>query len=311
MKTAACQLCPACGAAESEELGPLPRFPLGAFCGQKIKVQLLPGTLRRCKQCSLQYRFPVWDEEELTKLYENLPDGLWDGCDERCYWSRIKQVIENHVVGRSILDVGCFAGDFLQWLPDEWKKHGVEPSLAAAKQAQARGIEILGHTAADLENCNQRFDVVVSFDVIEHLTQPLQFVTNLKRVLKPDGILVIMTGATDAWPYRLFGRHFWYGSFPEHVSFYSASWFAWLAVKLNMELMHYSRFSSEPRSWFLWLRQFAQISLHTFIQIALEKGFDRDKLRKLPFFGRAADWPVVPWWKQASDHGLVVLKNVR
>ena len=158
----------------------------------------------------------------------------------------------------------------MQWLPDDWKKYGVEPGLAAAQIAHSRGIEILGHTAADLESCDRQFDVVVSFDVIEHLTQPLQFVTRLKRVLKPDGILVIMTGATDTWPYRLFGRHFWYGSFPEHVSFYCKSWFTWLAGNLDMEVMHYSRFSTEPSNWLLWLHHLAQISFHALTQMPSE-----------------------------------------
>jgi SAM-dependent methyltransferase len=275
-----------------------------------MSVCMEPGNLIRCDHCALRYRSPVWHEDDLTRLYECLPDNVWEGRDsevERPYWLVIQELLSTFASGRSILDVGCYAGDFLNWLPEDWKKYGIEPGKKASNLAASRGITMIGRTAADLEKEDRLFDVIVSFDVIEHLTQPLLFMQRLGRSLKPGGCLVILTGATESWPYRLFGRHYWYGSIPEHVTFYSQAWFQWVAREMGMNVAYHRFLSSERRIWSLWFRQFAQISLSSVVRIALEKGIRSEHLKTIPFLRKIVNWRVVPWWKQASDHGLVVL----
>jgi 2-polyprenyl-3-methyl-5-hydroxy-6-metoxy-1,4-benzoquinol methylase len=74
-----------------------------------------------------------------------------------------------------------------------WDAIGVEPSPTLAKIAR----EQFNHT---VHNCflnemphqeHHSFDVVALSDVFEHITQPLEFLADAARLLKPDGILYV------------------------------------------------------------------------------------------------------------------------
>jgi len=279
----------------------------GSFGGQPTEARIAAGHLLRCPTCDLQFRSPCPTDEELTKLYETLPDTVWEGYEERPYWPLALSLLNKHAANRELLDVGCFGGDMLDWLPAEWQKHGVEPCKAARELAGRRGITMVGHTADDLAHAESAYGAIVSFDVIEHITQPLKFLGQLSAALAQGGCLVLFTGATDSLPYRLFGRHYWYGSFPEHVSFYSLAWFTWAAERLDMKVSAHHYLTSERRHWKLWAKQCAQISVHTLFRVLRERGVSETWLARLPLIGRAAAWKTVPWWKQATDHIMVVL----
>ena len=110
-------------------------------------------------------------------------------------------------------------------------------------------------------------------------------------------------------PYRSFGRHYWYGSFPEHVSFFSLAWFKWVADQLGMTIVTHQYLTCEKRIWPLWCKQMAQTVIQTSIRLLRERGVSEAWLKSLPFIGRATQWTTVPWWRQATDHIMVVLKK--
>jgi SAM-dependent methyltransferase len=302
--------CAACGSHDIHDLGALPDYPRRLFCGQSIHLDIVPGHLMRCEACALQFRHPALSEEELTALYESLPDSVWEGgIEERPYWPALKRQLDLHSRGKKVMDVGCFTGGFLRWLPPDWDKHGIEPGRQAAAQAERGGVKVLGRTAADLESASVKFDVILACDVIEHLTQPVRFMQRLSQALAPDGCLIILTGATDSWPYRLLGRHFWYGSFPEHVTFYCRRWFEWVAPEAGLSLVHHEFLTTERRRWLPWLAQMARQILHASTRKAIEAGISPDRISRIPWIGRAAKWKSTPWWKQSTDHGLIVLRK--
>ncbi|MDB6139802.1 MAG: hypothetical protein JWO94_2874 [Verrucomicrobiaceae bacterium] len=300
-------ICPACFSPSVDNEGALPQFPPNVFGGERSALAIDPGSMMHCRKCGLSFRYPAPSEEVLTSLYENLPDTVWEGYQARPYWPLALTLLEKYASNRDVLDVGCFAGDLLNWLPAAWRKHGVEPCNAARDLAATRGIQIVGRTADDLGARPAAYGAIISFDVIEHITHPAQFLTRLRDALAPGGCLVLLTGATDSLPYRLFGRHYWYGSFPEHVSFYSLAWFAWAAEHLGMKVSAHHYLSSERRDWKLWAKQFTQITIHTLFSVLRERGISDERLARLPVIGRAARWKTVPWWKQATDHVMVVM----
>jgi SAM-dependent methyltransferase len=304
------QACPACGSKQVQDKGPLPTFPQGYFCGSATNIKIPSGHLKHCDSCALEFRYPVLAEDEITRLYENLPESTWaGGIEVRPYWPAIKSQIDQRNPRPKVLDVGCFTGEFLRWLPQEWIKYGIEPSLKAAEQASQNGIHVLGRTADVLETIHERFDVILACDVIEHLTNPVKFIRQLTNSLAPGGLLIILTGATDSWPYRLFGRHFWYGSFPEHVTFYCRSWFEWVAARMELQMIHHEFLTTEHRHWPAWLAQMLRLALHAGVRLMIERGISPLSIARLPFISRVVKWQATPWWKQSTDHGLIVLRK--
>jgi SAM-dependent methyltransferase len=96
----------------------------------------------------------------------------------------------------SLLDVGCGDGSLLfryfKQMPKEL--HGVEGAPALAAKAEARGFKV---TSFDLNSRwpypDNKFDVVFSNQVIEHVHNGRLFATEALRVLKPGGTVIIAT----------------------------------------------------------------------------------------------------------------------
>lgn len=299
--------CPACASSHLDDQGALPAFKLGIFGGIVQAAKIVPGSLMHCRRCGLWFRYPVPNDTELAALYEDLPDTVWKATEPRPYWPLALRLLEAHAINQKVLDVGCFGGELLDWLPEAWSKHGVEPSKAARIVAAKRGINLVGHTARDLADTGATFGAVLAFDVLEHVSQPVDFLAHLKSVVAPGGSLILLTGATDSLSYRLFGRHYWYGSLPEHVTFYSRAWFGWAAKHLGMKVAAHHYLSSEKRQWMPWAKQFLQHAVYASVRGARERGLSDSTMRRLPVIGRAVDWRSTPWWKQATDHIMVVL----
>ena len=95
--------------------------------------------------------------------------------------------------GRSLLDVGSADGLLSHHLTARgWRVTCIEgdPELAAAGAAHCERM-IVADLDRDLPKFEQRFDMVVYADVLEHLADPLAVLLALNRALKPDGELII------------------------------------------------------------------------------------------------------------------------
>lgn len=300
--------CPACDGKRLSCAGALPPL-LPMFGGETLGEQLPSGRLYHCRTCDLRFRHPFVDQHRLTQLYEGLPGSVWAHKDERPAWRHIKSMLERCPSNQAILDVGCFTGDLLAWLPKRWGKYGIEPNEAARHVCRERGIHILGNSLEDVARVDVAFGAITVIDVIEHLYRPLDALRKLQSWLAPGGTIVLLTGAADTWAWRMFGRHFWYSSLPEHVTFYTLRWFRWAARQLGMRVrshLYLSSIDSPPQDW---LRQLAKQAVYAGVHGALDLGVPASAITRLPLVGRAVRWRTVPWWNQARDHILVALTN--
>lgn len=97
--------------------------------------------------------------------------------------------------GRRLLDVGCSVGTFLEVSKSfGWDGMGVEMVEAAADQARRKGYNVIcaEYSAERLREFGP-FDLVVTLDTLEHVPEPRRFVAELRRVLKPRGLLLVQT----------------------------------------------------------------------------------------------------------------------
>ena len=96
-----------------------------------------------------------------------------------------------------ILDIGCAKGFFLSMCDQEgWETYGVDTSnyaLSLAPQYTKAKLLKLDVSSEKLPFENDFFEVVVFFDVIEHLEKDDLFLAEVKRVLKNKGTFVLVT----------------------------------------------------------------------------------------------------------------------
>jgi len=110
------------------------------------------------------------------------------------------------VAAKDVLDVASGSGYGTRYLSNKGaaKVVGVDNSREAVKYSQEKyqtsGIEFILADAAKLPFENDIFDIVVSFETIEHLDDQEKFLREIKRVLRKDGLLIISTPNVLVFP---------------------------------------------------------------------------------------------------------------
>lgn len=124
-----------------------------------------------------------------------------------------------------LLDVGCSSGAFLRVaVTDGFQAEGVEPAPQAAQAARDAGLLVHQGRLEDLRLPAASFDAITLFEVIEHLKDPQSLLTECRRLLRGQGLLLIGTGNADSWTARLQGPRWEYFRIDQHgghVSFFN------------------------------------------------------------------------------------------
>jgi 2-polyprenyl-3-methyl-5-hydroxy-6-metoxy-1,4-benzoquinol methylase len=90
---------------------------------------------------------------------------------------------------KTLLDVGCSTGHFIQHMHGKVKEAvGVDWDIEAIAYAEMRTG---WRTYSDLKHIGQKFDIVYSSMTMEHTSDPLHFLQQLKTKMKKNGTIYI------------------------------------------------------------------------------------------------------------------------
>jgi 2-polyprenyl-3-methyl-5-hydroxy-6-metoxy-1,4-benzoquinol methylase len=221
-------VCCICGSTDLTDRGPCRAFQLGygPEFEESLARNLVPGTLYRCDSCYLSFRAPSLSPQDAVALYAAMPTERWDyGGHPPAAWSRVLKDLAIEKPG-TILDVGSFDGQFLDRIPNEWKKFAIEPSEEAAGVLSSRGIEVISQSIeTPPTEPHQQFDVVTLLDVFEHLPNPASGLESCVRYLRPGGRLYVSTGNAEHWSWKWLQGNHPYLVTPQHIRFASPRFF--------------------------------------------------------------------------------------
>jgi SAM-dependent methyltransferase len=94
----------------------------------------------------------------------------------------------------SVLDLGCGRGGVVELIRRDVKlAAGLDPDAASLTSRRERGMPILRGAGEHLPFAGGSFDLVVSVWVLEHLKEPLEVFSEVRRVLRPGGHFVFLT----------------------------------------------------------------------------------------------------------------------
>jgi 2-polyprenyl-3-methyl-5-hydroxy-6-metoxy-1,4-benzoquinol methylase len=124
--------------------------------------------------------------------------------------------------GKSLLDIGCGTGDFLEIAQqNDWTVSGIEPNQSARIIANKKVEAAVYEIEELLKFQDHSFDVITLWHVLEHLPKLEEHILTIKRLLKPNGTLIIAVPnykSYDAEHYKNFWaaydvpRHLWHFS---------------------------------------------------------------------------------------------------
>lgn len=204
------------------------------ICGSKKykKFWAMSGyRLARCRNCGMvwdflppsnlliQYEEKYFINENPKGGYANYFEGM--AINKKTFADRLKKIEKKY--GKSkFLDVGCALGDCLiEAKKLGWEDaEGLEVSEYAYKFAKKRGVKVKKGTLDDTYP-KESFGIVAYQDVIEHVTNPIGELKKAYKVLKPGGIVYLVTPDVGGFWSKLLGP-LWYHYKPvEHVVYFS------------------------------------------------------------------------------------------
>ena len=167
-----------------------------------------PIYVLKCAHCGLVFVDPPPESSSLSAHYDADYYADWMGTQREKrlrMWRRRLDTIERQSPKGNLLDVGCATGNFLHLAQNSgWTVRGTELSPFAASFAQdlLKTDIFCGHLmdAGYDEAC---FDVVTFWHVLEHLPDPMRYLQEAHRILKPSGLLVIAVPNVDDYLMRI------------------------------------------------------------------------------------------------------------
>lgn len=162
-------------------------------------------------------------DEEILNHYSNYPIGY--GADSAITTIRINEVLdgfEKYRLTNKILDVGCGPGLFLiEAKKRGWEAYGTEFTDKQLEYLNNIEINTFKGKLTSTAFQNDFFDVIISSEVIEHINNPVEEMTQFNRLLRKGGLVYITTPNFNAI------ERFWQKGnyeiieYPEHLCYYT------------------------------------------------------------------------------------------
>ena len=203
----------------------------------------------QCNSCGLVYLNPRPAISEFKTIYPSnyhafdfseKDFGLIYKIRSRLEAKRVLSWCENLPAAARILDVGCGDGFHLELLrkygSKTWRLEGVDIDKRAVEMANKRSLKVHHGTIDKLNLPENFYDFAIMVQTIEHVEKPDAVLSAVKKVLKPDGKLVVVTDNTDSIDFRLFKESHWGGyHFPRHWNLFNQKSLGKLAEKVGFK----------------------------------------------------------------------------
>jgi SAM-dependent methyltransferase len=151
-----------------------------------------------CKDCKHEFLRIDNIKDTLVSEYENLKDEEYEALAKvkRKTFERAFARLDPYLSkGSTVLEVGSYLGIFLETLQlNGITGVGVEPSIWAIEKCKLKNLDVIQGAFEDkAEAIDTLFEAVVSWDVLEHVLYPGEFMALLASKVLPGGVLVIST----------------------------------------------------------------------------------------------------------------------
>lgn len=180
--------------------------PVAVYCtarGREVMSNIIFSILR-CSHCKSGSTWPRPNSSDALEGYGLEYYDSWQPKTKNLvylisWWFRRGIILKGRldklpkVTGvRSLIDVGCGDGLFLEAASRlGWEAQGVETSGTACSLARSRGNVVFHGRLREANLPSGSLDVVTLFHVLEHVGSPEETMADIKRILKPDGFLLV------------------------------------------------------------------------------------------------------------------------
>jgi len=198
----ACLLC------DSEKLSPMPVYA--------------KDYLVRCEACNFIFSQRKPTQPELQGHYGNYPRDIAISEITQKRYDVLLDMFEAHRKTNNLIDVGCGDGFFLEAAKKrKWNVFGTEYTDTAIEVCKRKGIHM---TTSPLDPSKYQpgfFDVITSFEVIEHINTPQLEVKSFHSILRKHGVVYVTTPNFNSLSRIILKAKWNVIEYPEHLCYYT------------------------------------------------------------------------------------------
>lgn len=235
--------CPVCGGAAGRIIYPEAQDPITSAVFQVVA----------CAACGVVYTSPrPRDLEPFYPRSYRAYGSLVTRALGMFYRLRVARWARAESRPGTLLEIGCGPGLMLQAFRRRgWSVLGIERNEAVAERARrSLGLETVTTPVEELPS-NLSFDLILMFQVLEHIAQPLPLLRECARRLAPGGRLLINVPNFASWQSRFAGPGWLHLDVPRHLVHYTPQTLADTLERAGLRLAEL-RFASpehDPYGW--------------------------------------------------------------
>jgi SAM-dependent methyltransferase len=124
--------------------------------------------------------------------------------EQEHWWFVVRQKILFNFLSRqlitkpqNILNIGAAGGESSKWLSKIGNVVSVETESLFVELLKVQNLEVINADVIDMPFEDNSFDLVCAFDVIEHVKNDIEAMTEMIRICKPNGIICIAVPASN------------------------------------------------------------------------------------------------------------------
>lgn len=196
------------------------------LCGS-TRLKTMPAYSRaylvKCGDCGLVFGNKNPTAEELTAHYTNYPryQTLSPITEKR--YNELLDKFEAYRKNNNLVDLGCSNGLFLECAKKRgWNVYGTEYAQECLDYCAKNGITVFKSDKLPPEFFKLEFDVVTSFEVIEHINTANPEMEFVKKILRKGGAFYVTTPNFRSISRLLLKEKWNVIEYPEHLTYYTA-----------------------------------------------------------------------------------------
>lgn len=211
----------------------------------------------KCLQCDLiqvpQGNLP----DNLEDLYKDVEDSTYleNRASREINYVKTYERIERFLPRKGrLLEVGAYCGLFLDYVRRQgWDGEGVEPSNWASNVANNEvGVKVHpGTLEENINNLQTDYDVVVAWDVLEHVIDPYLQIQYIHSLMRPGGVLCLSTLDIDNWFPKLLGRN-WPWVMDMHLHYFTKELLCRWFERAGYEVLHITKYRHYASLRYIW-----------------------------------------------------------
>ncbi|MFA5275718.1 MAG: class I SAM-dependent methyltransferase [Candidatus Omnitrophota bacterium] len=202
----------------------------------------------RCDSCGLEFVYPLPTERVVDDYYNKhkqsskvrIATYLKTRVSRNRRDQRKLKLLEGIQGNKGrILDIGCGMGLFVKNASDRgWTAEGIDLDKEMIEYGKnAFGVNLSCTDLNDFRLPDGYFDAITMFNLLDHLRRPLDFLKEVERILKPNGIIYMNLHDAGGWKAKTYRENWGAYCPPGHLYYYTLDTLEALVNKAGLKFL--------------------------------------------------------------------------